>query len=121
MSGWTNAVLEWEGIPRAMAGTYSVVVSNFAGMITNLRAVVDVRLPLRLVQVHWSTPGSFTYAATGNPDDPFIVESSPTLANPGTWTLIVFSRIPAGGQPVFITDPDPPASGARFYRIRPPP
>jgi hypothetical protein len=121
LSGWTNAVLELPAISTAMAGTYSLIVSNFAGVITNLRAFVEVRLPLRLTQMHWTPEGQFRIAATGNPNDFFIIEACSTLANAGSWSLLLSSRIPADGQPVYFTDPEPPASSARFYRIRPPP
>jgi len=76
---------------------------------------------LRLTQAHWNPAGRFTFAATGNPNELFMVEASSSPANTGVWTLLVSSRIPAGGEPVYITDPEPPAYGARFYRIRPPP
>ena len=119
--GWTNSVLELSAITTAMGGTYSVIVSNFAGVVTNLRAYVEVRLPLRLTQTHWNAEGKFSFAATGHPNDPFVIESCATLANSGSWSLLLSSRIPVNGQPVYFTDPEPPASSARYYRIRPSP
>jgi hypothetical protein len=124
IAGSTNASLELTSITASMGGVYSVIVSNFAGVVTNVRASIEVRRPLRLSQIHWAAGGKFSFAATGNPNDLFVIETCSNLANaanPGAWTVVLSARIPASGDPLYFTDPDPPSPSARFYRIRPPP
>lgn len=113
----TNALLRLTDLDAGKSGVYSLVVSNFAGVVTNARAILDVRRVLRLMNPHWSEPGAFAFGVTGHPGDAFVVESAGDLGE-GHWSRVWAGTIPMGGDTGPIVDPNPAATTQRYYRVR---
>ena len=116
--GATNATLTLNGLNAAMAGSYSVIASNFIGAVTNSRATLQVKPPPGLAQMHWNAAGEFTFAVTGSPGDAFIVQVSTSLAEPVPWVTIFSGTVPSPATPLLFTDPGSRTARVRFYRVR---
>lgn len=115
--GGTNASLSLPEVSTALAGTYSVIASNFAGMVTNLAAVVTVGPPLALSIE--GEPARLMLRVLGDGGMSYRLLASPTLASDGgpqaAWEIRRAGRLPADGRLVLDEGAAPAAS--RFYRI----
>jgi hypothetical protein len=95
------------------AGSYSVVVSNVAGMVTSSNAVLAVTVgSVPHIDSFAALPdGSFQLQVSGGPGR-FAIECAPTLSG---WTQL--STLTATGAVFQYTDPDT-NQASRFYRIQ---
>jgi Ig-like domain-containing protein len=114
LPGATSSNLVIHNLNPAMAGAYSVVVSNFAGVTTNLLATIAVHVPLHLENALRSTNRLFTFQVMGNVGQLIAVQASSDLEH---WVTIHTNRLPHWQVP--FTDTNAPQFNHRFYRVIP--
>jgi hypothetical protein len=120
LSDATNATLTLAALNLSMAGAYSVIVSNFAGVVTNVRANLQVSRPLVLAQPHWTAEGRFAFSVTGEPNESFVVRVSTHLGAPMPWPTLFIGKLPADAAPVGFIDAESSSVATRFYSVEPP-
>jgi len=113
LPGAVSSNLVLQSVGPGQSGIYSLVLSNFAGSVTSLVAVVTVHPPLTLEQAHWTPLGQFTLAVRGEPGVVFVLETSANLV---AWRSLVTNELPEG--PFQFVDPGRPTGDRRFYRAR---
>jgi hypothetical protein len=100
----------------AQAGTYSVVVSNFAGM-TNLEvATLKVAAPIQITGTTLQTNDVRIFRLTGPSSDGWIIEGATSLSEP--WLPIWTNS--SGTAPIDFIDFNSTNLPRRFYRVVPP-
>ncbi len=114
LPGATNALLVMERLLPGLAGVYSVVASNFAGMATNTIATVAVAVPIQLSYqllpvgpttrflVSWPAGSSCVVQVSSN-----LIQWENVLINVGINTVLEY------------LDPTPAVRPQRFYRLEP--
>jgi hypothetical protein len=113
IAGATDNSYALNDVQTTHAGSYSVVVSNVAGVATSSSALLTV-LPanaLRVYSVARLPDGSIELQISGGPGD-FAIECSPTLSG---WTQL--SSLTATGAVFHYIDPET-NQPSRFYRVR---
>jgi Fibronectin type III domain len=105
----TNRVLTLNNIAANQAGTYSVNVSNDAGMITNLTIYLAV-YPTAAATLTPATiaGGPFSFNISGVPGFSYIVQ--------GSTNLVDWESMQTNLAPFVFTDPDVNVYSQRFYR-----
>jgi hypothetical protein len=116
LSGQTNSLLVLAPVQPMHAGTYLVVVSNFAGAVTNHVATIHVDVPLRLCNCSRTAEGFFRCQVMGNPGQGFALQASTnlTVAN---WVTLLSDEVPTA--PLEFIDNSAPRYDRRFYRVMP--
>lgn len=112
--GATTETLVLNHLQPGQAGTYSVVVSNFAGAVAAEIAQVTLALPIQ-AHLQWlRTNGAFSPVLTGPVSHGYVVQGSPDLL---TWRpLYTNSATPAL---LNFSDPQPTNRTGWFYRVMP--
>jgi len=113
IAGETDTSYALNNAQTSHAGSYSVVVSNVAGVATSSSALLTV-LPanaLRVSSVTRLPDGAIELQISGGPGD-FAIECSPT---PSGWTQL--SSLTATGAVFHYLDPETNQT-SRFYRVR---
>jgi hypothetical protein len=113
----TSNRLVLSDLQSSQAGNYSVVVSNFAGSVTQVMAVVTVDA-LHFLNYRRTEGGIFAGQLLGNPGQGFAVEVSSDLQD---WKTLSTGEIAAPSEPFEFLDPHAPQVDRRFYRVRPAP
>jgi hypothetical protein len=113
LAGATNSTLALTGVSANDAGSYRVVVTNFAGSATSLWATLSVALPLVIAgQIDFSlNVFNLTFATEAGSN--YAVEYKDALDDP-SWQVL--TNIPGTGYAITISDPGP-TNRARFYRV----
>ena len=114
--GATSQTLVLNNLQSAQAGVYSVVVSNFAGVVTNIGATVAIDVPLHFEQMRWISSSHFSCQVKGNPGQQFAVETSEDLK---IWRSLLSDQLSDGSFD--FTDDNAPQFIHRFYRVIPGP
>ncbi len=117
MIGATNATLALNNLQAAQAGSYSVIVRNFAGAITNTIANVAVALPIRLEGQIVSSNGASVFRLTGPASQGYVVQSSPSLSCTNCWEPLYTNS--TSNAPLDFQDRLADSSAQRFYRVVP--
>lgn len=100
----------------AEAGTYSVTVSNAAGVASSPAAGLRVLVPNQIVQVQ-KTTGGVTFAFTTETGLKYTVDFKDDLNGP-TWNLLPGAvKLDGNGSLLTVEDPGP-IPFTRFYRVR---
>jgi hypothetical protein len=110
--GAINETLSLNNLKAAQAGLYSVIVSNFAGVITNASAALEVDVPLHLEE-RWMANRRFFFEVKGNVDQLFTVQASRDLR---TWETLMTDRLTNGS---FTFSENAQLFQERFYRVVP--
>ena len=98
----------------AQAGAYSLIASNFAGVVTNTVAVIKVGTPIQLVSGWLHTNGQTLFRLTGPAGQGYAIQSSSNLANwIGLYTNSATSAV------IDFRDNQTPTTPRRFYRVAP--
>lgn len=79
--GATSSNLVLASFSAAQAGMYSVVLSNFAGMVTNSIAHLSVDIPVQVRNPRWPAPRQFACEVIGNPGETFVLQTSANLVD----------------------------------------
>ena len=108
--GATNASLTLSNFQAAQAGTYSVIVSNFAGAVTNTIAVLSAAPPFRLNYSLVSTGGATRVRLTGPLNYLLDIEATTNLIQ---WSEL---QLQENVTPLDFTDLQSGNSPTRFYR-----
>ena len=108
--GATNASLTLSNFQAAQAGTYSVIVSNFAGAVTNTIAVLSAAPPFRLNYSLVSTGGATRVRLTGPLTNHLAIEATTNLIQ---WSEL---QLQENVTPLDFTDLQSGNSPTRFYR-----
>jgi len=115
--GATGATLTLTNMQFADAGNYSVVISNFAGVITNTAAIVQVVTPVHLTAEIISL-GGIPHARLSAPaGQGTLIQGSIDLLQ---WVNL-FTNSSSQIGPLDFTDAAATNWGSRFYRLRPVP
>jgi hypothetical protein len=112
LSGATGPTLTLETFAPEMAGTYSVVASNFAGVVTNV--IVRLAVPLHVV-TNRTLFGVHQLAVRGEPGTPFALQASDDAAN---WRTLVAGAVSEGDC---CFEDDTRRHPGRAYRVVPSP
>jgi hypothetical protein len=96
------------------AGSYSVIVSNFAGSIVHERAQVFVDVPLHITRWILEARQPARFWVAGNSGQQFVLEASADLSG---WRPLFTNRII--GPPLHLEDPESYNGRNKFYRARP--
>ena len=99
-----------------MAGTYSVMASNFAGMVTNTVAVIKVGTPIQLGYGWVRTNNQTLFRLTGPASQRFVLQGSSNLLS---WTTLYSYTNSPLNVPIDFRDPQTPANARRFYQVIP--
>jgi hypothetical protein len=113
--GATAFALTLENITLAKAGTYSVAVSNFAGVVTQTVAIIRVPIPILLSATILQNNGNSQLLLSGPSAHGYVLEASADLLN---W-LPVMTNSSATDSPLQFTDPVSTNAVQRFYRALP--
>ena len=106
----TNASLVFTQFQATNAGTYSVIASNFAGVVTNVVAVVSPAPQLRLNYSLVVTGGAPCVRLSGPLTNQIAIEATSNLID---WSEIqVYNHV----MPLDFIDADPRRLPQRFYR-----
>jgi hypothetical protein len=92
VSGATNSNLELTNVQGADSGTYSVIVSNFAGAVTYTSASVTVDVPLHVQRLKRGTNGQASCVVMGNPGQNYVLQASTNLMD---WTGLMTNVVSA--------------------------
>jgi hypothetical protein len=114
LPGATDSTLTLSNLTTMQAGSYSVVVSNFAGMITNLCANLSVNVPLHFENMSWLINGQFGCQIKGNPGEPFLLQASADLRS---WVTLLADQLITDSWT--FTDTNAHLFKERFYRVVP--
>ena len=108
----TNAAYTIQAVATPNAGQYSVVVTNFAGSVTSVDAVLTVTVPPTLtLQL---LPGYPLLTLEGMLSSNFVVQYNSNLAGTNWINLLSLTNLPS--SPYLFLDPAGDAEPTRFYR-----
>jgi hypothetical protein len=110
--GATNNTYFLQNLQPTNAGSYSVVVSNSAGAVTNT-AILTVGIPLLPVSSAWFTNRVFQFLLTGETGRSYTVEATTNWTN---WVTIS-NFVNTGARQV--SDPASTNFSRRYYRAKP--
>ncbi len=116
--------LALNSVGPAHAGSYTLVASNFWGVVTSTPAILTVTsasAPPSQLNALISTPGGpFVITFTNNPGSAFTVFCATNLAlPPGSWTSLGAPTETSAGHYQF-SDPGTQTTAERYYRVRSP-
>jgi hypothetical protein len=114
LTGATSATLTLSNLTTAQAGTYSVIASNFAGVITNICAALTVNPPLRLENMAWLVNRRFNCEIKGAAGELFALQASTDLK---TWQTLLADQLISDSWS--FTDTNAHLFNQRFYRVIP--
>jgi hypothetical protein len=109
IAGATNATYSLTTIQYNQGGIYSVVVSNFVGVVTNVIATVSVQSPLRIALDQSS--GTPAFRLTGSATQATVLLLSTNLAS---WIPLLTNPNPS--VPINYLDTNAAARSLGFYR-----
>jgi hypothetical protein len=112
--GATNHGLILTDLQPDQAGIYSVVVRNFAGAVTNVRATITVDVPLQLDSWRWLPDRQFACRVLGNSGTSYVLRASTDLQ---TWSDLQTGQLSTDA--VTFIDTNVNSFHHRFYRIDP--
>ena len=112
LQGATDATYTLANIQYNHGGVYSVVVSNFVGVVTNVIATVSVQSPLLLVLDQAS--GMPNFRVTGRATQARVMEGSTNLT---LWTPLYTNSDPS--VPIAYLDTNSYSRSKGFYRLSP--
>jgi hypothetical protein len=112
IAGATNRTFTVTAVQTTQGGVYSVMMSNPFGAVTNLMAVVTVKIPYLSVE-RAPTPGTLRLGIEGPPEQALVLETSLDLAR---WSPFYTNSASNGVR--YLDVPTTNGSG-RFYRARP--
>jgi alpha-tubulin suppressor-like RCC1 family protein len=121
LPGAISPVLTLATPTRHDSGSYSVMITNFAGSVQSSNALVTVLVPARLTSAAFQPDGSFTFYA-GDADGARLLPSDVAGFTPQTstnlidWTPLTNALTLSNGL-LFIRDTSASNYPARFYRI----
>ena len=110
ISGATNSIYTRTNLQAKDGGTYSAVVRNSAGAVTN-SALLTVSIPYLAANSLRSTNGNFEFLFGGQTGKSYRIETSSNLVQWSTWTNFLFN----GPTQLFR---DPILFPARYYRAK---
>ncbi|HEY2953073.1 MAG TPA: immunoglobulin domain-containing protein, partial [Verrucomicrobiae bacterium] len=114
IAGATNAILDLGAIQAGQAGTYSVVVSNYAGAVTSLVAQITVEVPLH-VHVALERVGNLLRVhINGTASQGVVLQTTSDLVN---WLPVQI--FPTANASFEFTDDRAGEPPLRFYRVVP--
>ena len=108
----TGTTLTWTNVQAAHQGSYTVIVSNFAGSVTSLVATLTV-LPPPTIRGQLDL-GVFTLSFATAPGSTYMVEFKQALSDP-LWE--VMTNVAGTGSLLTFSDSSL-TNAARFYRVR---
>lgn len=94
-------------------GVYSVVVSNFAGVVVQNKAVVAIDVPLQLFGLRKGNGNDWHFSIGGNAGQRYRLHTSENLVD---WYGITTNQL--SSPPIFFVDPDRLPAARRFYQIQ---
>ena len=97
-----------------MAGTYTVIVSNFIGSVTSTVAAVTVEIPLEVSYALTQAGGERSFRVTGTISQPIVLQRSSDLRS---WTPVYTNAV--ANTPFEFIGPVAGSSPSRFYRAQP--
>jgi hypothetical protein len=112
LSGRTATPLLLSAVATNDAGTYDVVITNAAGVVTSAMARLSVTVPPQVVGVRWESTGVTVSLDAGN--GPVIELLAST--NLSDWSVVARLTNYAGAR--VLNDPTAGPAPARFYRSR---
>jgi len=99
-SGVNTNILTLSGVTANNAGSYSVIITNIAGITNSTSAVLTVALPPSL-GLGSIGPNSVQLSANTAAGLNYVVERATNLAPPILWTPVTTNIVPPGGQLLF--------------------
>jgi len=115
IDGGTGRVLVLRNVQHQQAGTYSVIVSNFASFIIETNAVVQVPGPLRLFSEGFDSDGYYRLSVDGVVDPGFVLQTATNIDAMG-YVWIPLLTNPITRQPFLFLDTNVSRYRQRFYR-----
>ncbi len=112
--GASNATVNLGNITPGMAGTYTVVVSNFIGSVTSTVATVTVEIPLELTYQLTPVGGATYFRVQGQASQPVVLQRTMNLRD---WTPVFTNASPTA--PIDHSESAPAPEPVRFYRLVP--
>ena len=115
--GATSATNAIAAAQATDAGSYTVVVTNVAGSITNTPTSLTIYPPP--VITNWSMAGDgsvFMLSGIGGADQPYVLLTTPSLSLPVAWTPVATNNAAPDGVFIF-TDSQTTNFTQRFYRV----
>jgi hypothetical protein len=111
----TNTTLVVTNFDALKVGTYSVVISNFVGMVTNDVASLALAGPFSLAYAAIGSGASASFVVRASNSAPFVLETTTNIA--GSWLPLATNPDPC----LFLsfTNPGVPADPQRFFRAAP--
>jgi len=116
LAGATTSSFTRNNAQPAVAGLYSVMVSNAFGPVTSSNAMLTVDAPLILSGGHLVSTG-FQFTVTFPLLVSVVIEGSTNLIAPVSWTAIYTNNTGQSGN-FIVTDPTALNINRRFYRGR---
>ena len=115
LPGATSASYVLTNVQSTNAGSYSVIVSNFAGMVTSSNAMLVLLPPLpgHFDSLSLRNDGSLQLNMSGSPGVSYTLEYSEYFTN---WLPLV--TVSSSNGVFNFIDPSPATNAARFYRLR---
>ena len=114
LPGGTNAFLLLTNVGAGQAGTYSVVVSNFVGLVTNTIARLTVQVPLHVSYTATQTNGQLQFRVQGTVSRGVVLQQSSNLVS---WIPVQTNATP--NVPFEFPAPSPTNARSRFFRAMP--
>jgi uncharacterized repeat protein (TIGR03803 family) len=115
LTGSSTSILAINNVSAAIAGTYSVVVSNAYGSVTSTGAVLTVASPPIISRVICNGDGSMTLNFSTAPNTSSRVLATTNLAPPVVWQPL-YTNVPGAGGAWQFTDLNASNYPVRFYR-----
>ena len=112
LPGATNTTLLLTNFTAMQAGTYSVVMSNFVSVATNVVANVALAGPFLLSYALATNNGSVGFVISGTADQPVVLESAASLGGP--WTPLRTNKSPC--VKLVFTNANALLDARRFFR-----
>jgi hypothetical protein len=115
----TSSTLVLNNVQSSHAGTYSVIVSNFAGMTTQTVATITVASPIQISGSLFWTNNARVFRLTGPTGQGFVIEAAPTLTNTGPSLWVKLHTNTSQPAPINFFDFASTNLSRRFYRVVP--
>jgi hypothetical protein len=112
LAGATRASLTLSNLQGPQSGHYSVVVSNFAGLVTNMVSTLAVDVPLNVERPIRTAGGACRFTVVGNPGQQYVTLHSTDLVS---WTPIRTNTL-SGWE---TNHTDVTTGPRRFFRVAP--
>jgi len=116
LAGQTRSSLHLSNCQAAQAGTYSVVASNIAGVVTNIVAVIKVGTPIQLSYGWVHANNQTLFHLSGPSSQRFVIQGSSNLLG---WTNLYTYTNSSPSVIIDYRDAQTPSNARRFYRVLP--